>query len=53
MYEPNIIIAITEGGLVSLSFAWFVVIFFYSFKDKLDEQIKLIKNNRKESKLRW
>jgi hypothetical protein len=52
MYEPNIIIAIIEGGLASLSFAWFFVIFFYSFRDKLNEQIKLIKTNRKEDKLK-
>jgi len=38
LYEPNTIIAIIEGTLASLSFAWFFVTFFYSCKDKLDEQ---------------
>lgn len=42
MYEPNIIIAIIEGGLASLSFAWFFVTFFNSCKSKLDEWYKAI-----------
>jgi len=46
LYESNIVIAIIEGILASLSFSWFFVIFVYSYKNKLDEQIKLIKLNK-------
>ncbi len=52
LYEPNLTIAIIEGILASLSFAWFFVIFFHSCKDKLDEWIKFIKLNRKEGELK-
>ena len=42
LYEPNIAIAIIEGGFASLSLAWFFVTFFYSCKSKLDEWYKVI-----------